>query len=1846
MLELTATVNVAPGILGGYTKIVRFFPRYVVFNRLERPVRLWQDSSVVRPVSEDRMSSSNPMEITRESRKWRYSFEDKHFDDKINQYEGLFGRTATIDDRVELLYGHQRRIQPIPEGTMAHRAAFYIASVGPSELVPFVLPDTRAERQLRIDFGGPWNMTASVASDFPGEHVLSVTRATDLRMLNHVATRAAPKYKIILPPPDEAGLSAWDGELGVFFETEWGSKTDRKIVVKGTKRGKYAFNHTDIHVGDELLRIDGISVLKMTFAEAMKIMKDRLTEIQSYKDREQADLGQPKRGIRRLSIGVANVRKRQQTIDANDSKNTKPPALTLTFRTQEERLRKLRMKAGKGPGSLSMTIHSTKSSRDLQGSDGLSGPLYSFGNIDSVNVELKSLHNTMFIILRDEDKQNPMYRIQNRSMNHILFYRQRHCDGHPWNVLLPGESLPYCWEEPMRSKKLTIRVAVQSYHMLQADGKDSSLEDVGKIGRSDLSESSDSPGRQEERNAARSAKLRQALAYQYVDNEERAGFGPPITVRLEEIGFQSLLPLPSKELGKTVKSFLNCEVDTDGGTRLLIVSDDSGSSNETKSMNRNLEILQKQITREQERLDALQSLSAIISPPTRPECDPGLGMTSLPTEEEKIESNDLAVGVEEELKHVVDDFPEEDTVSARHQVVVEVIEAVGLSSSDFIGSCNPYCEVMLKGRSRSRKHFLQKRRNLRKTYFVEKSLNPKWNDQSFVFDVPEDAVRVTRGHSVQVKVRNFRLVGQHPILGQAAVHFASLRDQQELVGWYPLSSKAGRSDLAISEDQVMSDLSRGSIKLRVQWIYTLPAMVEYYILLSERRLRSITKKKDGMTAQLEFAISSDERKRETQDHLTGGHITKLVKLQKKAERRAAKRDGKRRDRQLAKSRAKKQKARRGGMENMDSVGTMGVAKETLKATRDRYLYALYFQTAESKRNRLLDSGGGGQNAVPTSSSFQSTHLPKISEQKSVASNSSSQQNIVDALDETARSENTSPGSSELAGTSLDDFFAKQKSPNGRSGTPNRFQGNKIMTPSRATRRSLMDTEAGRRIQSYRKLSADLEDVSPDVRPESDPWTPTLLKGQALYDDIVGQLPDLAISDLMSVGTDLDEEAKRRQTVRKMMSKGYVFHEAGRDLVHQTHLSNHFRRSLFATSMESQKSVRLYNTKLFVGTSSSMTQFKSWQAAQAIYWHPELHVVKTDESFLIGLRDVAPKVPETPREMNASKRVLSEKLDVPASAPNQTIERSKYRIETMHLFRTQFDRACRRILGSTLNPGGWLTVRPMAALNLPDTYSGMFVKMSYGSQVRSSETVDAKVSPRWIPQNFENVAVATPLAEGKGARKKEKNGPTPLTPGFKFSDSDLHLQVEPQQTSGSIKISVVAERINSKVELGVIYIPLAAAIAACIDSAQEIHLSDSEIQGVPAYTRWFPLMDPRIAQPVEGDMGLSSRPLECEQQRDNTFHQYFAPCIQLSLIWWPEDQSANDDKRRAADGDEHFAMATRSSLEAARILRLPAIQSYFNVDLNRISVALIDSQRAVELLNLSFVEIDIRYAVTRTITRYGVVIGWIQLDHQDNRSREPVVLAPTPAEHLQPTLQFLALKDNLRTKSNIVSFEYVGIALREMDFTVEECWIFELWDFLMAVTRRRKAKKQTIKGQLREDAVAKNENIFMAVDELEEAKPTLFAILQAAGDRSDSAKKRKVYVEHLILGLMKVNLSYLKGKKQNFELSDQGARALKSMEMKEIQNFALAAGGIQFGSISKSEQSEVFTRWSQMTFEDDKLDGAGGKFVYNSYSFLLRNASLTSSFSRHSQPTGNHRRGVSFCVGCSDPASGKGDRSCL
>lgn len=260
-LEVTMVVTVAPGMLSGYTKIIRFLPRYLVVNATGFPIRIWQDSSIFRPPAAD-----NSMDSVTKERQWRLRKERKNRNlNKVNQYEALWGHETVLDERYA---------GPISSTSRAHPSALYVTTVGPKEIAPFNLPDTRAERLIRVDLGGEHNLTASFSADVPGEHTLKVTRAIDLKLLPHVLTRASPEYEICFPPADILRIT---NEMGLWFETEWGS--EKTFIVKAIKRDSFAFTETDVHIGDELLSIDGVSVSHMTFSEAMNKIRMRVLEL-------------------------------------------------------------------------------------------------------------------------------------------------------------------------------------------------------------------------------------------------------------------------------------------------------------------------------------------------------------------------------------------------------------------------------------------------------------------------------------------------------------------------------------------------------------------------------------------------------------------------------------------------------------------------------------------------------------------------------------------------------------------------------------------------------------------------------------------------------------------------------------------------------------------------------------------------------------------------------------------------------------------------------------------------------------------------------------------------------------------------------------------------------------------------------------------------------------------------------------------------------------------------------------------------------------------------------------------------------------------------------------------------------------------------------------------------------------------------------------------------------------------------------------------------------------------------------------------------------------------------------
>ena len=1779
-LEVSMTLTVAPGLLSGYTKIVRFTPRFVLVNYLERPIRIWQDSSLLHPLYE---GMDRPTAISDHKRsKWHFKGESDP-SDAVNQYEYLFGRSAALDEE---------NVDGITAGTTANKTALYIATAGKSDVIPFHLPDTRGERQLRIDLGGSWNLTASFSADATGENFFKITRAIDSRLLCHVTTRASPQYKVVLPPQDSDAIDSWNGELGVWFETDWGG--DRRIIVQGIKRESYAFNHTDIHVGDELLRVDDFNVSQMTFAETMKVLKEKLAYMS-------VDRKNPKPRLRASTIMLRRSKRASPNDDTYRSLSTPQMKVVLIFRTLEERLRRVRIKALKARRVSAIRLQDPTHHEGVQalGSEE-SDPLESRGEADldqtlrnavtAVKVDMRMLHHSAFVVVQQPDLENPPFRIENRAMDHVVFFRQRSCSSYPWNQVLPGESLSYTWEEPLRPRKLIVRVGPRSTIVPVKRGDAHNQGETSNHGGEEETRcyEREKGKKDNEMKKNRSKRLKQLLSAQYVKNEEEGGLGASVSVKLEVIGFRDILPCPKASDNGTLspddEDYLNCHVDTDGVTRVLIITDKKENEDERTDIRNHVTILQQQILQEESRKGRIQQLRHFfggeeelpVSPRSIENVDVGEeSVKPLPHGASRTEThNEASSGsaeiavvpnvlsdsimaqndtlINNELQNLAD-TSEDKSITRCNQVYIEIMEAAGLKSNDASGICNPYCEVVLRERSKSSKSFRSKAREKQVTYYIENTTTPKWATQVFIFNVSPEAVHATRGYSVRVRLRNFHFVGNHPTIGQTSVYLSTLRNQQELVGWYPLVGTKERSDI----DDSLGSYGHGSVRLRMQWIHSIPGLLDYFLMLSERRLANLQQSVVGMKEQLTHAIETERTREQYADTLGSFPIPDPLS-------RGLRRKG----------RLTSGHIRLESREGFDDLikrkgklpGTSPVLhlRHNLKKTREHHLWQLDTETAESKRrrrslsdarmlgaeakDRMADEGSGGIARIPASSTGQ--------DNRSLGSQ---------GVQTTGPS---SEGSKDTGGADGSDHVAK--------------------LPQRG--RSVSSPDARLSSQSEVLFRDDIGLLNPDILEFS-----RLVRSHSLGTSSEGQSSIVFdIKNSFHTSENSAGQSQPDETFDALCRRGLIYRE-GTICLYRDHLVYHFRLLLMESSLGSNRSsVENFRAKSTLRLSPVIREFRSWTAAQAVFNDDDLQTDIFNGVFYLKLKSfpVSSQIDVTEGGFERTSfeggemdnhGVSAAQLIPPQGLPSAILGRAKMHAYDLMMSRNRFERACRRSLRAVVNPGGWLTIRPMTALYLPDTFTGMFVKLRYGSEVAVSETVDAKVSPKWAVDTTIQVTSYAHTVTSSGSKEGV----------FEYGPSDLQVFVDPQRTSGSLRISVFGERLNkSKIELGVLQIPLGAAINCCVECMEEVHEEQSRLHkslqgsGVPAYVRWFPLMSPKDAVAVDGDLGLSSLPSESEKVRDNMFDQYFTPCIKLALIWQPEEDTSDE-----VDVQNKF----QPTFDADALPESPLAEIYCNADIGRLSFALIDSQRALELVSLYITDIDVRYSVTMIKTTTGLFLGFIQIDYQDDNAREPVILAPTPGDSSQPTLQFVAVKDNLRSKSNITSYEYVWFALQEMDLTLEEFWMFELWDFFMSIMRRMEIRNMSTFGSTfavsadtdvaREWTVPVRSTPRGSLVEEQSTELTLASLLEDNGPTI--AGKKKMYVGQLLLGSVKINLSYLKGKRQNWEVNDRGGLTLRdSGTGLNMTGITIGAGGMLVGRHSGDLVSPTYQKWSERTQDED------------------------------------------------------------
>jgi hypothetical protein len=1175
-----------------------------------------------------------------------------------------------------------------------------------------------------------------------------------------------------------------------------------------------------------------------------------------------------------------------------------------------------------------------------------------------IKAELSSLQHSLFFVLKEGNEAYVPYTIENLSSS-TIYYRQKGCEGHPWLSLRPGSTTVYVWEEPLKPKRLVVRVAVDSgsTRMRQAGGE------------------------------VRVEQSKQFSGlFRHVQDEDDLFF-PPVSVKLEEIGFRDRLACGFLQDTGTTR-YLDLKVEVSGSARSLVCQD------ATTEVELILGSLRTLCGDEEERIAKLRGLNDVQP------------------------SDDIRNTVGDRAASLMSDFPDQ-IIKSRHQVLVQVIEAAGLSPDTLVGTCNPYCFVSYKNAAKRR---FFGRRVTRQTYFIRKTVNPIWNSQTFVFDVPEQAVLLPRGHKLTIELRNFQVLGSDKELGRATVELHTLKSQQPIVGWFPLAGKTGQLELENS----LSYWGRGSVKLRVQWIYSTPALVDYFSLVAEKRLEEIRHSYVGMTHLLEKKKATAASEKHSLDGF------KRVRAQ----------------------------------DLLSSFSRQKTGFKALKLVR-----------------------------------------PRLSRQEKASVDANQSARNVDSKDTPPR------------------------------GTPSRKSGKLLQS------RSPHSAAA-----SARKSKEKLQEVL----------------------------------------------AKKRRVLQAVLSATHLRYGRPPSVTFHRESSGEY----------------------------IVSGLRTWSAATLLFSDLNLLTKVDGDHILISMREVGDLLASQNDFVRyGGARVIAMKMVLPSPAPSTMLSSQSERLNAYIEARSSFERAARRKLKSTLHPGGWLLLVPETALNLSENFSGMYVKFVYENQVVCSESVPAKVNPKW--------------------RAKSNN-----------DDENIPIRIEPRVTSGTIRVSVVGEKshanITTRTELGVVELPLGNVIAACVEAAEENLTLYEEMDGTliapSTYVRWFPLAEPKDTIPVDGDLGLSSRPLETEKTSDCLFREYFQPVLKLQLIWLADDEESQADEQhvschesmlQGSAGWEPVATEPEPKKEAAESL----VAMYSFADFFRFSLSLIDNQRSFELLNLSLSGIGFKFWLTLSKTRLNATIEWIQIDQQDEDAREPIILAPTPTDYMGPVIQVLAALDNSRSVGNVRTFDFFDVSVAEMDVTLEENIIFDVFNFFTAIRARRglllhaagAAKSTTpVGGAFQNEFLLENE-----IGEID--RHDLFSLLMGAGSDDRSGEPR-VYIEQLALGSLRINLSYLKGKKQSWELTSQG-----TWIDKRAGSHSTRAEISVVGASSFHEKSQALLRWSEHTSDEEFQSDARGNFDGCTCAYGRRMRSLLSLVHRQIVTVFAAVAGcfVSECLGCTDPSARKG-----
>ena len=361
-----------------------------------------------------------------------------------NKTKGIFEVGYKITNAPGRLSKYTKIIRFLPLYTITNKTSFQLKILQPTgfsgemleteissmHIKPYHLPAIFGERKVAFQIEGSWSRTVPITlNDLVGS-TLEVKRYVDLASIQHVNTRGASEYSVNLPPKNK---------IGIYFETDWG---EENIVVKALQAGSFAAKETDIQVGDVLISIDYETVEGgKDFNRAMELLKSKVSEngpgcVVVFRTVEEKV-----RLIRDSALNSNPVRnQRQSTTNLTTQRFNQIGTAFINKQGNSEEDRE---------NADSIEAHNESILEDLR--------RYENETI-ILKVEKRQIESSISIVVSEITPElNTSYRIENKSICYVMYFKQQGIHGNKWMYLQPGQSCSYVWENPF-AKPLNLQL--------------------------------------------------------------------------------------------------------------------------------------------------------------------------------------------------------------------------------------------------------------------------------------------------------------------------------------------------------------------------------------------------------------------------------------------------------------------------------------------------------------------------------------------------------------------------------------------------------------------------------------------------------------------------------------------------------------------------------------------------------------------------------------------------------------------------------------------------------------------------------------------------------------------------------------------------------------------------------------------------------------------------------------------------------------------------------------------------------------------------------------------------------------------------------------------------------------------------------------------------------------------------------------------------------------------------------------------------------------------------------------------------------------------------------------------